>query len=124
MRQALNNLQATHSGFGYVDQDNVFKVCDQPHPLLVAQIVKACTASDLGEAYEGMRALHGLGYSPSDIITTLFRVVRNYEMPEFLKLEFIREIGFCHMRIGDGVNSPLQLSGLVVKLCKTAQRAR
>jgi DNA polymerase III delta prime subunit len=35
MRQALNNLQATHAGFGRVDVDNVFKVCDQPHPLVV-----------------------------------------------------------------------------------------
>lgn len=26
MRQALNNLQATHSGFGFVSQENVFKV--------------------------------------------------------------------------------------------------
>lgn len=26
MRNALNNLQATHSGFGHVDQANVFKV--------------------------------------------------------------------------------------------------
>ena len=35
MRQALNNLQATHSGFGFVNQANVFKVCDQPHPEIV-----------------------------------------------------------------------------------------
>lgn len=28
MRNALNNLQATHSGFGHVDQANVFKVTD------------------------------------------------------------------------------------------------
>jgi DNA polymerase III delta prime subunit len=27
MRQALNNLQATVSGFGLVNADNVFKVC-------------------------------------------------------------------------------------------------
>ncbi len=27
MRNALNNLQATHSGFGHIDQANVFKVC-------------------------------------------------------------------------------------------------
>ena len=26
MRQALNNLQATNSGFGFVNQENVFKV--------------------------------------------------------------------------------------------------
>jgi replication factor C subunit 2/4 len=28
MRQALNNLQATYSGFQFVNQDNVFKVED------------------------------------------------------------------------------------------------
>lgn len=58
-----------------------------------------------------------------DIITTVFRVVKNYEMPEFLKLEFIRETGFAHMRIGDGVSSRLQLSGLLAKLCKAAAKA-
>ena len=39
MRQALNNLQATHSGFGFVNQENVFKVCDQPHPQIVVDCV-------------------------------------------------------------------------------------
>jgi hypothetical protein len=33
-----------------------------------------------------------------------------------------QEIGFCHMRIGDGLNSRLQLSGLLAKLCKLALR--
>ena len=32
-----------------------------------------------------------MGYSAMDIIQTLFRVVKNFsDMPEFLKLEFIR----------------------------------
>jgi replication factor C subunit 2/4 len=35
MRQALNNAQATHSGFGFISSDNVFQVCDQPQPLFV-----------------------------------------------------------------------------------------
>merc|ERR1711865_838229 len=35
MRQALNSLQACHSGFGLINQENVFKVCDQPHPAVV-----------------------------------------------------------------------------------------
>ena len=37
-----------------------------------------------------LQALCDLGYSAMDIITTLFRVVRNYNMQEFLKLEFIK----------------------------------
>ena len=33
MRYALNNLQATASGFDkIITRENVFKVCDQPHP--------------------------------------------------------------------------------------------
>jgi replication factor C subunit 2/4 len=35
----------------------------------------------------------------------------------------MQEIGFCHMRIGDGVASRLQLSGLLAKLCKVSMQA-
>jgi hypothetical protein len=36
----------------------------------------------------------------------------------------LQEIGFCHIRISDGVNSRLQLSGLLAKLCKLTLQAR
>ena len=36
---------------------------------------------------------------------------------------YLQEVGFCHMRIGDGVNSRLQLSGLLAKLCKVKLRS-
>lgn len=114
MRQGLNNLQATHSGFGLVSQENVFKVCDQPHPLAVAAIVDLCSRAAVDDAFGGVKALHEKGYSAMDIIGTLFRVVKSFDdkkLPEALKLDFIREIGFCHMRVGDGVSSLLQLAG-------------
>ncbi len=57
-------LQATHTGFAYVNQDNVFRVCDQPHPLIVDQIVRQCSEGRLEEAYEGMRGLCDMGFSP------------------------------------------------------------
>lgn len=122
MRQALNNLQATHTGFGDITQDNVFKVCDQPHPTLVRLILQCCIAGRLEEAYGHMKALCDQGYSAMDIITTLFRVCRNapssQSFSEFMQLEFLKEIGFCHVRISDGFNSRLQLSGLLAKLCR------
>lgn len=34
MRQALNNLQATYSGFRFVNQENVFKVATNYHSYL------------------------------------------------------------------------------------------
>lgn len=43
-----------------------------------------------------VQALCDLGYSAMDIITTVFRVVRNYDMHEFLKLEFIKVTESVH----------------------------
>lgn len=37
-----------------------------------------------------VQSLFDGGYSATDIITTLFRVVRNADLHEFVKLEFIR----------------------------------
>jgi replication factor C subunit 2/4 len=37
-------------------------------------------------------------------------------MPEPEKLEFIREIGFTHMRIAEGLNTQLQLLGCISRL--------
>ena len=124
MRQALNNLQATYSGFGLVNPDNVFKVCDQPHPTIVKQIIQKCIDVEIDKAVEILEGLWNSGHSSNDLITTLFRVCRYYEMPEFLKLEFIKEIGFCQMRILEGVNSQLQLAGLLAKLCKLAKKTK
>ena len=125
MRQALNSLQATANGFGLINQDNVFKVCDQPHPMLVTSIIGKCLEGKIDEAYDGMKALYDMGYSASDIITIMFRVVKNHgQMNEFVKLEFIKHIGSTHMRITDGVDSSLQLSGLLCGLCQTVTGGR
>lgn len=95
MRQAVNNLQSTYSGFGYVGPSEVFKVCDQPHPLKVQQLIKDCIKSDVDQAMLKLEDLWNYGYSAVDIVTTLFRVVKGMEgMQEKLKLEFIR-VRFC-----------------------------
>jgi len=118
MRNALNNLQATVSGFGHVNQQNVFKVCDQPHPTTVRKIIDHCVAGETGPAVEQMQKLWNTGYSCSDIIGTVFKVTKAHDMPEAMKLEFLREIGFTHMRIIDGMNTQLQLLGLIGRLCQ------
>lgn len=52
MRQALNNLQSTHNGFGDVNSKNVFKVCDEPHPMLIKDMLKSCCEGDIRKAYK------------------------------------------------------------------------
>ena len=89
MRQAVNNLQSTWSGFGFVSPEGVFKVCDQPHPVTINAMVVSCTKGDIDNALDKLSELWTQGYSAVDIVTTLFKVVKNStQLEEFLKLEF------------------------------------
>lgn len=118
MRHALNTLQAAvHLGAGPVNQATVFKVCDQPHPQTIGHIIACCQKGDTKGAVDQMTALYRTGYATGDIIGTTFKVVKAHgDLPEAIKLEYLREIGFCQMRSADGVNSLLQLLGLVSRL--------
>eukprot|EP00529_Nitzschia_sp_RCC80_P031546 CAMPEP_0113519956 /NCGR_PEP_ID=MMETSP0014_2-20120614/43809_1 /TAXON_ID=2857 /ORGANISM="Nitzschia sp." /LENGTH=357 /DNA_ID=CAMNT_0000417735 /DNA_START=177 /DNA_END=1246 /DNA_ORIENTATION=- /assembly_acc=CAM_ASM_000159 len=114
MRHAINNLQAAtslaNSTGAMVDQKTVFQVCDQPHPKIVREIIDACDKGDLHTALDRLNKLWNSGYAASDIIGTIFKVTKAHDgIPEGKKLEFLREIGFCHMKIANGVNSLLQL---------------
>lgn len=125
MRQAVNNLQSTWTGQGFVSADNVFKVCDQPHPLVIREMLTACNKGDVDAALDKLDEVWTLGYSSLDIVTTLFRVVKTMDtLPEPVKLEYIREIGFTHMKTLEGVGTLLQLSGLVARLAQQAMNPK
>ncbi|KAJ1965817.1 replication factor C subunit 4 [Dipsacomyces acuminosporus] len=121
MRQAVNNLQSTSSGFGFISPDNVFRVCDQPHPVIIRKMLDSCSRGEVDDAVACVSQLWTQGYSAVDIITAIFRVVKIYdELDEDKKLRFVREIGTTHMRIVDGLQTLVQLQGLVARLCKFA----
>lgn len=124
--------------------------------MLIQDMLQHCVNGNVEEAYKTMAHLWKLGYSADDIITIIFRVCKNQNIPEFLKLEFIKvwrnlatrnfinvaqfhsfiwpcitkkkkqlntlsllqEIGYTHMRIAEGVQSLLQMSALLARLCK------
>ena len=53
-------------------------------------MIRHCVESNIDESYRILKSLWDMGYSPHDIITNIFRVCKNFEMAEFLKLEFIK----------------------------------
>jgi len=119
MRQAINNLQSTWTGSGFVSGDSVFKVVDSPHPIKVQAMLKNCAEGKVDASLDILRELWDLGYSSHDIISTMFRVTKSMPgLTEYGRLEFVREIGFTHMRILEGVQTLLQLSGCVARLNK------
>lgn len=91
LRQAVNNLQSTWTGLGFVNPDNVFTVCDQPHPIIIRALLEACARGDIDGALEKLDDVWSTGYSSLDIVTTLFRVTRSLDtLAEPVKLDFIR----------------------------------
>ena len=54
MRQAINNLQATFAGFKFINQENVFKVCDVPNLELMQQILKFCVEGNFNSANQSL----------------------------------------------------------------------
>lgn len=121
MRHALNNLQSSTSlakgTDGMVDQTLVFQVCDTPHPTTVKAIIDNCAKGKLRDAIDKLNELWDSGYSASDIIGTIFKVTKSHlDLPEGPKLEYLKEIGFCHMKISSGVASRLQFLGLISRL--------
>jgi len=73
MRQALNNIQATHSGLGLVNSENVFKVCDEPHPLLLSSMFDHCLEGKIDDAIAIVTKLYSFGYAAEDIIQNIFK---------------------------------------------------
>lgn len=117
MRQAINNLQSTVSGFGFVDGDNVFKVVDQPHPAVIRDMLVLANNGDIDEALRCLNGLWDKGYSAIDIVTTSFRVIKSLdEISEDRRLDIIREIGITHMRVLEGVATYLQIAGLLSRV--------
>lgn len=119
MRQAINNLQSCVAGFGFVNGENVFKVADQPSPVAIQALLKACQRGEVEPALAKLHEVWDKGYSAVDVVTTLFRVTKTLDvLPEAMKLEYIKEIGTTHMVVLEGVQSLLQLAGLVARLCR------
>jgi len=122
MRNAINSLQATYSGFHMISDANVYKVCDIPHPHKIREILECVQKCDIKNAVLKLNCLLKMGFSTLDFIATLFRVTKGFEnVEEHLKLNWIRDMAFVHARIADGLDSDLQLNGLLAKMCLTTK---
>lgn len=121
MRQAINNLQSTFYGFGLVNAENVYRIVDSPHPMLISKMVASASKGNIDDSLIILNELWGKGYSAVDIITVCFRVVKSMAgLEDDERLNIIREVGLTHMRILEGVGTYLQISGMLSKVALMA----
>ena len=123
MRYALNNLQATASGFdGVITRDNVFRVGDMPHPEITNNVIKFCLKGQFSKSCAEVDKIYEEGYNPVDIIQSLTRVIQNTDdiQSDAVRLNFLKEASVIKMRTLEGSTSQLQLHGFLSKLCQLA----
>jgi replication factor C subunit 2/4 len=118
LRNAINCLQATAAGYGEVTSQSVFKVCDQPPPILVEQIFEGALKGDMQGAHEALNRLLLRGFAPSDVISTFFKVAQNARIfpTEDAQLLCLRIVSEATQRIAEGCGTPLQLAAMLARI--------
>jgi len=119
LRQGINNLQLTYNGYTNITKDNVFKLCDKPHPMTIKNILIACYNNNIMDAFNNLNKLRDDGYSASDISLSMINLLKSTELSEIdeeTKIKYLNEISKTCIIISQGINSRLQLSGCLAKL--------
>lgn len=120
LRQAINNLQLTYNGYIEIIPENVYRLCDKPHPLIIQSIFIACSKKDIVTALKYLTDLGNKGYSSSDISLSMLNTLKNISVNiinEKTKIMYMEEISKTCLIISKGINTPLQLTGCIAALC-------
>ena len=117
MRRAINTLQSCHAGFEIINEKNIYYIADIPHPKMIENLIHICIDKKVNEGCLEIKKIFNMGYSPSDILSTIYNVSKTLDIPENIKINILKEIGFTQLRIGEGLNTLCQLVSLVAYLC-------
>jgi replication factor C subunit 2/4 len=118
IRKAINNLQSAYSGYKIINSDNILKICDIPEPKILNSIIKYITKNKFVESMNLINNISSMGFSNTDIVNTLLQIIKKYPFKsEKNRLLLIKELGITNIRLINGVDSKLQLFGMLVRMC-------
>jgi len=121
LRQAINNLQITYNGYINVTPNNVYKLCDVPHPVLLEKIFILCYLKEIRDALKIYDDLKNKGYSSADISLSMIETLKNMDrtvIDEKTRIRYLDEVCKACVCIARGMNTSLQITGLIAVLCK------
>jgi len=118
IRQAINNLEVVYYGYGEVKSENVYKMCDQPQPILITNIINACMIGDIITAVNYAIELRKKGYCVNDIVLGMLSILKEMNMKDETKINYIQYVSESYMEINDCVDSELQLWNCLAKMAE------
>ena len=121
LRRALNYLQLTTNNFDKVTLENVYKLCDKPHPHIIKTIIIECYSKNILMGLKIIKSLLNKGYSEMDIITGMVNVLCYFDIPEIekkIKMKLLDKICQTYAVLNKGLDSELQLTGCLSYIYK------
>jgi len=116
IRQAINNLEATFYGYNEITVDNVNRLCYQPHPTIIFNIIKLCVSKKLYDSIDEINKLKLDGYCASDILLSMINILKDIQIDEDIKINFIKIISDTYIIVSDGIDSNIQLYSCLGKM--------
>ena len=116
IRQAINNLEATHNSYNNITEDNVYKLCYQPHPNTVIALIQKCASRNLIQAIAKYDELKEQGYCNSDILQTMINVLKLINIDENIRINFIKILSDTYLGVSEGTDTNLQMYSCISKM--------
>ena len=116
IRQAINNLEATHNSYNFISEDNVYKLCYQPHPNTIINLIQKCASRNLIQGIAKYEDLKDQGYCNSDILQTMINVLKLITIDEHIRINFIKILSDIYLNVSEGTDTNLQMYSCISKM--------
>ena len=118
IRQAINNLEATYHGYAHISEDHVLKLCFHPHPKIIIDIIKESVNLNLLKCIDSIHDLKNHGYCSNDILLTMLNMLREINIDEDIRINFIKIVSDCYINVSEGIDTNLQLYSCISRMIK------
>lgn len=116
IRQSINNLEAIYYGYGFINEENVYKLCYQPHPKIITEMIMSCVNMNLLKAIKIINVLKSDGYCLNDIVLCMINILKEMNIDENIRINFIKYLSDLYITISNGIDSNLQFYSCLSKM--------
>lgn len=117
IRQSINILQLIADSFDEINIDNVYKVCNAPHPDIIKECLQGCINNDICGVLNIVKDIINKGYNINDIIKLFINTVYEYnKLTKVKKIDVINKIISYNAYNLDIINSWVQIQGLFASI--------
>ena len=103
--------------FDEINIDNVYKVCNAPHPDVINECLQKCINNDICGVLIIVKDIINKGYSINDIIKLFINTVYEYKkLNKVKKIDVINKIISYNAYNLDIINSWVQIQGLFASI--------